>query len=86
MTERRLHGNPLQGELDVVLGRARNLPVWGFPGQSNPYCRLILGEQAVQSRRDDDTSTPGRYRHPVWNQVRMCRCVYGECVSMCVCV
>lgn len=34
-----------QGELDVVLCKGRNLPVWGFPGQSNPYCRLILGEQ-----------------------------------------
>jgi hypothetical protein len=34
-----------QGELDVVLREARNLPVWGFPGQSNPYARMLLGEQ-----------------------------------------
>lgn len=24
----------------VTLLEARNLPVWGFPWQSNPYCRL----------------------------------------------
>lgn len=35
----------MQGELDVVLREARKLPVWGFPGQSNPYVRLLLGEQ-----------------------------------------
>lgn len=34
-----------QGELSVTLREARNLPVWGFPGQSNPYCRLVLGDQ-----------------------------------------
>lgn len=39
----------ITGELDVVLREARNLPVWGFPGQSNPYCRLILGEQVSTS-------------------------------------
>ena len=58
-----------QGELAINLREARNLPVWGFPGQSNPYCRLTLGEQAVQSRREDDTSHPGVHRCPVWNQV-----------------
>jgi hypothetical protein len=26
--------------LQVTLLEARNLPVWGFPWQSNPYCRL----------------------------------------------
>ncbi|PNW86145.1 hypothetical protein CHLRE_02g074900v5 [Chlamydomonas reinhardtii] len=57
-----------KGELSVTLREARNLPVWGFPGQSNPYCRLVLGDQAVQSRREGDTSHPGRHRAPVWNQ------------------
>ncbi|EFJ51225.1 hypothetical protein VOLCADRAFT_88088 [Volvox carteri f. nagariensis] len=57
-----------KGELGVTLREARNLPVWGFPGQSNPYVRLVLGEQAVQSRREGDTSHPGRHRAPVWNQ------------------
>ncbi|GLC46337.1 hypothetical protein PLESTM_001859400 [Pleodorina starrii] len=57
-----------KGELSVTLQEARDLPVWGFPGQSNPYCRLVLGEQAVQSRREGDTSHPGRHRAPVWNQ------------------
>lgn len=52
----------------MTLRQARDLPVWGFPGQSNPYCRLVLGEQAVQSRREGDTSHPGRHRHPIWNQ------------------
>ena len=45
------------GELQVVLHEGRDLPVWGFPWQSNPYCRLTLGSQAVRSRRDDATAT-----------------------------
>ncbi|KAL4440462.1 hypothetical protein ABPG75_003463 [Micractinium tetrahymenae] len=57
-----------QGELQVTLHEARDLPVWGFPWQSNPYCRITLGSQAVQSKRDDDTSHAGRHRAPVWNQ------------------
>lgn len=52
----------------MTLLEARNLPVWGFPWQSNPYCRVALGGQAVRSRRDDDTSHAGRHRAPVWNQ------------------
>lgn len=52
----------------MLLREARGLPVWGFPGQSNPYVRVTLGEQAVVSRRDCDTSHDGRYRAPVWNQ------------------
>jgi len=52
----------------VTLLEARNLPVWGFPWQSNPYARVALGGQAVRSRRDDDTSHAGRHRAPVWNQ------------------
>lgn len=54
--------------MTVLLREARGLPVWGFPGQSNPYVRVTLGEQAVVSRRDCDTSHDGRYRAPVWNQ------------------
>lgn len=42
--------------------------MWGFPWQSNPYCSLVLGSQAVRSRRDDDTSLAGSHRAPVWNQ------------------
>eukprot|EP00891_Asterochloris_glomerata_P002707 jgi/Astpho2/2707/Aster-00893 len=56
------------GELQVNLKEARNLPVWGFPWQSNPYCRLRLGSQVVRSRRDDDTSHEGSHKAPVWNQ------------------
>lgn len=58
----------LQGELSVMLVEARDLPVWGFPWTSNPYCRVALGSQAERSRRDDDTSHAGRHRAPVWNQ------------------
>lgn len=57
-----------QGELTVALHEARNLPVWGFYGQSNPYCRLTLGTQAVRSRSEDDTSHKGKHGAPVWNQ------------------
>ncbi len=57
-----------QGELQVVLKEARNLPVWGFPWQSNPYCRILLGSQAVRSRRDSETSQTSTHRAPVWNQ------------------
>ena len=56
------------GELQVTLAEARDLPVWGFPWQSNPYCRVTLGSQAIRSRRDDATSHAGRHRAPVWNQ------------------
>lgn len=58
----------MQGELTVTLKRGKSLPVWGFPWQSNPYCRLELGSQAVQSKRDDDTGQDGTHRNPVWNQ------------------
>lgn len=57
-----------RGELQVVLKGAKNLPVWGFPWQSNPYCRLALGNQAVRSRKDNETSQRSRHRGPVWNQ------------------
>ena len=56
------------GELTVTLVEGRDLPVWGFPWQSNPYCRLTLGNQAVRSRREDATSHAGSHRAPVWNQ------------------
>jgi hypothetical protein len=57
-----------RGELTVSLRAARGLPVWGLPWQSNPYCRLALGAQAVLSRRDRDTSAPSARGAPVWNQ------------------
>ena len=57
-----------QGELSVALVEGRDLPVWGFPWQSNPYCRLTLGKQAVQSKRENDTGTKGDHRRPIWNQ------------------
>lgn len=54
--------------VQVTLLEARNLAVWGFPWQSNPYCRLEVGDQSFRSRRDDDTSHAGSHRAPVWNQ------------------
>jgi len=61
-----------KGELDVVLVKARNLPVWGFPGQSNPYCRLILGEQAVQV--GGSAHLPEFYRQMVHVKHALCLC------------
>jgi hypothetical protein len=58
----------LQGELTVLLREGRNLPVWGLPWQSNPWVRLVLGQQVVVSRRDSETSTASRHGAPVWNQ------------------
>ena len=52
----------------VNLVEARNLAVWGFPWQSNPYCRLSLGPQVMRSRRDHATSHRGSHKAPVWNQ------------------
>lgn len=46
-----LPAHPPPGCLQVTLHEARDLPVWGFPWQSNPYCRITLGSQAVQVRR-----------------------------------
>ena len=57
-----------RGELQVTLKGGKDLPVWGFPWQSNPYCRLALGDQAVMSRKDNETSQQSRHRGPVWNQ------------------
>jgi hypothetical protein len=58
----------LQGELTVLLREGRDLPVWGLPWQSNPWVRLVLGQQVVASRRDSETSTASRHGAPVWNQ------------------
>lgn len=57
-----------RGELQVTLKGGKDLPVWGFPWQSNPYCRLALGDQAVMSRKDNETSQQSRHKGPVWNQ------------------
>lgn len=52
----------------MALIEGRDLPVWGFPWQSNPYCRITLGKQAVTSKRENETGTKGRHRYPIWNQ------------------
>ena len=51
-----------------MLMEGRDLPVWGFPWTSNPWCRVTLGTQAERSRRDDATSHAGQHRAPVWRQ------------------
>ncbi len=56
------------GTAQVTLLEARNLPVWGFPWQSNPYCRIEVGSQSFRSRKEDATSHAGSHRAPVWNQ------------------
>ena len=58
----------VQGELTVTLVDAQNIPVWGFPWQSNPYCRLTLGTQAVDSKRERETGGRGSFKNPTWNQ------------------
>lgn len=52
----------------MLLREGRDLAVWGMPWQSNPWVRLVLGDQAVASRRDSETSTKSRHGSPVWNQ------------------
>uniref|UniRef100_A0A061SBL8 Integral membrane single c2 domain protein n=1 Tax=Tetraselmis sp. GSL018 TaxID=582737 RepID=A0A061SBL8_9CHLO len=56
------------GEVAVLLREGKNLPVWGTSLSSNPWCRLVLGEQAVISKRNNETSTVSDHRNPVWNQ------------------
>ncbi len=51
-----------KGELGVALREGRGLPVWGFPGQSNPYCRLVLGEQVGGALRRAGAPARGRPR------------------------
>jgi hypothetical protein len=58
----------LQGELAVTLVDGCDLPVWGFPWQSNPYCRLALSSQAVDSKRERETGGRGSFKNPTWNQ------------------
>lgn len=48
--------------------RGRDLPVWGFPWQSNPYCRLELGTQAYNSKRQGETGGRGAFKNPTWDQ------------------
>mmetsp|Transcript_14128 Transcript_14128/g.36259 ORF Transcript_14128/g.36259 Transcript_14128/m.36259 type:complete len:909 (-) Transcript_14128:219-2945(-) len=56
------------GELSVILREGRALPVWGTSLQSNPWCRILLDEQAVTSKRNKETSTRSDHKNPVWNQ------------------
>ena len=58
----------LQGEVAITVVEARDLPVWGFPWQSNPYCRIVIGSQAVDSKRERETGSRGSFRCPNWNQ------------------
>ena len=50
--------------LQVTLHEARDLPVWGFPWQSNPYCRMTLGSQAVQVRGSAAAARPTQHGLP----------------------
>ena len=58
----------VQGEVAITVVEARDLPVWGFPWQSNPYCRIVIGSQAVDSKRERETGSRGSFRCPNWNQ------------------
>lgn len=61
-------GSVLQGEVAITVVEGRDLPVWGFPWQSNPYCRIVIGSQAVDSKRERETGSRGSFRCPNWNQ------------------
>lgn len=52
----------------MTLVDGKDLPVWGFPWQSNPYCRLTLSSQAVDSKRERETGGRGSFKNPTWNQ------------------
>ncbi|KAG6542115.1 hypothetical protein Mapa_016467 [Marchantia paleacea] len=56
------------GELSVTVCEARDLPIRGLTGWSNPYCTLALGDQVVESKRNKETSHPSGFKDPVWNQ------------------
>mmetsp|Transcript_40465 Transcript_40465/g.114601 ORF Transcript_40465/g.114601 Transcript_40465/m.114601 type:complete len:911 (+) Transcript_40465:443-3175(+) len=56
------------GEVAVVLREGRNLPVWGTSISSNPWCRVVLGEQAFVSKRNRETSKMSDHWNPVWDQ------------------
>ncbi|CAG9462662.1 unnamed protein product [Pedinophyceae sp. YPF-701] len=56
------------GELTVMLVEGRNLPVWGLPWQTNPYCSIRLGTQVACSKRNADTTVDRPGRNPTWNQ------------------
>lgn len=57
-----------KGELLVNIKEGRDLPVWGMPWQSNPYCRLTLGGQGEESKRNKETSQERNGKAPYWNQ------------------
>lgn len=56
------------GELSVTICDARDLPIRGFTGWSNPYCILTLGDQVLESKRNKETSHPSGHKDPIWNQ------------------
>lgn len=58
-----------KGELIVVLKQARGLAIRGWSVFSNPYCKLLVGTQVCESKRNRDTGGGKSWRgHPVWNQ------------------
>lgn len=58
-----------KGELIVVLKQARGLAIRGWSVFSNPYCKLMVGTQVCESKRNRDTGGGKSWRgHPVWNQ------------------
>jgi hypothetical protein len=54
-----------KGALTVSLKRGENIPEPRV-GESDPYVRLRLGNQAVQSKRDSESSVDGARGAPVW--------------------
>lgn len=41
-----------------------------FPGKTDPYVILRLGDQVIRSKKNSQTTVIGRPGEPIWNQVR----------------
>ncbi|KAL8105599.1 hypothetical protein AgCh_029413 [Apium graveolens] len=55
------------GELSVTLVDARKLS-YAFPGKTDPYVILRLGDQVIRSKKNSQTTVIGPPGEPIWNQ------------------
>ncbi|WOH13149.1 hypothetical protein DCAR_0832658 [Daucus carota subsp. sativus] len=55
------------GELSVTLVDARKL-FYVFPGKTDPYVILKLGDQVIRSKKNSQTTVIGSPGEPIWNQ------------------
>ncbi|WOH09629.1 hypothetical protein DCAR_0729087 [Daucus carota subsp. sativus] len=57
-----------EGKLPVTLVDARKL-FYVFPGKTDPYVILKLGDQVIRSKKNSQTTVIGSPGEPIWNQV-----------------